>query len=155
MSEFFTRAEIEFYPEFANLWLRFGEPDQEFDLDRRRAIAFFKPAKLFGYVCWLSNVYGTQRWDFAVILTVKPGNRIDRFAGIKPGGEILLHATGKAKVKRSLELIDGLEDAGFEPANVSHAYYRHVHNRVAVGQPVSPYSCAQHAAFIARYGVLQ
>lgn len=150
MGEFFTRTEIEFYPEFANHWLRFGEPDHEFDLDRRRAIALFRPAKLFGYVRWVANVYGTQRWDFAIILTRQPGDRLAKFAGVKPGGEILLFATGKAKVKRSFELIDGLEDAGFEPANVSHAYFRHAHNRVTVGLPVRPYSIAQHSAFIAK-----
>ena len=155
MSEFLTRTEIEFYPEFANHWLRFGEPDHEFDLDRRRAVAFFKPAKLFGYVRWLANAYGTQSWQFAVILTGQPEDRISLFAGIRPGGHILLHATGKAKVKRSLELIDELEGAGFEPENISHAYLRHAHNRVAVGQPVRPYSSAQHAAYIAGCRVLR
>ena len=154
MCEFFTCATIEFYPEFANHWIRFGMPDHEFDLDRRRAIAFFKPAKLFGYVRWLANIYGTQSWDFAVILTGEPTDRLGRFAGINPGGKILLHATGKVKVKRSLELIDALEDAGFDITNVSHAYFRHAHNRIAVGQPVRPYSAAQHAAFIAGRGVI-
>lgn len=60
MSEHFTHVEIAFYPEFLNHWLRFGEPDQWLDLDRRRLLALFKPGRVFGYVRWRANEYGTQ-----------------------------------------------------------------------------------------------
>lgn len=56
MSEPFTRVEIAFYPEHLNHWLRFGEPDEQQDLDRRRSLALFKPARVFGYVRWRAKV---------------------------------------------------------------------------------------------------
>ena len=60
-----------------------------------------------------------------------------------------LLAIGNTKVKRALLQIDVLEADGFDPADVSPAYYRHVHNRITAGQPVRFYSREQHAAYSA------
>jgi len=149
MSELFTRVEIAFYPEHLNHWLRFGDPDEQRDLDRRRSLALFKPGRVFGYVRWRANEYGTQEWRFTVAQTAEPSLLLSRIEGVTPGGEVLLLATGNAKVKRALLQIDALEAAGFEPADVSPAYYRHVHNRITGGQPIRAYSMAQHEAHLA------
>ena len=149
MSEPFTRVEIAFYPEHLNHWLRFGDADEQHDLDRRRSLALFKSGRVFGYVRWRANEYGTQDWRFTVVQTAEPSLMLSRIAGITPGGEVLLLATGNAKVKRALLQIDALEAEGFELADVSPAYYRHVHNRITAGQPIRAYSTAQHAAYLA------
>jgi len=149
MSEPFTRVEIAFYPEHLNHWLRFGAPDEQQDLDRRRSLAFFKPGRVLGYVRWRANEYGTQDWRFTIVKTVEPSLLLSRFEGVHPGGEILLLATGNTKVKRALLQIDALEMDGFEPADVSPAYYRHVHNRIATRRPIRTYSMAQHQAYLA------
>lgn len=149
MSDPFTRVEIAFYPEHLNHWLRFGDPDEQHDLDRRRSLALFKPGRVFGYVRWRANEYGTQDWRFTVIQTAEPSLLLSRIEGITPGGEVLLLATGNARVKRALLQIDALEAGGFEPADVSPAYYRHVHNRITVGQLIRAYSMAQHGAHLA------
>ena len=52
-------------------------------------------------------------------------------------------------MKRTLLQIDALETAGFEPAAVSPAYYRHVHNRLTTARPIRDYCDAQHAAHLA------
>ena len=153
MSEPFTRVEIVFYPEHLNHWLRFGEPDEQHDLDRRRSLALFKPGRVFGYVRWRANEYGTQDWRFAVVQTTAPSLLLSRIEGVQPGGEVLLLAVGNAKVKRALLQIDALEAAGFEPADVSPAYFRHVHNRITAGRPARDYSEAQHQAHLAARGV--
>ena len=149
MSESLTRVEIAFYPEHLNHWLRFGDPDEQHDLDRRRSLALFKSGRLFGYVRWRANEYGTQDWRFTVVQTAEPSLLLSRIEGVTPGGEVLLLAIGNAKVKRALLQIDALEVAGFEPADVSPAYYRHVHNRITAGQPIRAYSMAQHEAHLA------
>jgi len=149
MSEHFTRVEIAFYPEHLNHWLRFGDPDEQRDLDRRRSLALFKPSRVFGYVRWRANEYGTQDWRFTVVQTAEPPLLLSRIEGVTPGGEALLLVNGNAKVKRALLRIDALEAAGFEPADVSPAYYRHVHNRITAGQPIRVYSMAQHEAHLA------
>lgn len=149
MSDLFTSVEIAFYPEYVNHWLRFGEPDDEFDLDRRRAIAFFKPDRVFGYMRWLANAHGTQVWRFSIVRSGRDVGELSRIEGVNPGGEVLLVVAGKAKVKRALSLIDALEDKGFDTASVSADYFQHVHNRIAVGRPVHTYSVAQHEAYLA------
>ena len=149
MSEHFTRVEIAFYPEHLNNWLRFGAPDENQDLDRRRSLAFFKPGRVFGYVRWRANEYGTQEWRFTIIKTAEPSLFLSRVEGVHPGGEVLLLVTGNRKVKRALLQIDALEADGFEPADVSPAYYRHVHNRIDARQPIRAYSKAQHEAHLA------
>ena len=149
MSEFFTRVEIAFYPEHLNHWLRFGEPDEQQDLDRRRSLALFKPDRIFGYVRWRANEYGTQDWRFTIVKTAAPSLLLSRIEGVTPGGELLLLVVGNTKVKRALLQIDTLEAAGFEPAAVSPAYYRHVHNRITARHSICPYSTAQHAAHLA------
>ena len=67
MTEHFTRVEIAFYPEHLNHWLRFGAPETQQDLDRRRSIALFRPGQVFGYVRWRANEYGTQEWRFTIV----------------------------------------------------------------------------------------
>lgn len=149
MSEPFTRVEIVFYPEHVNNWLRFGDPDEQHDLDRRRSLALFKPGRIFGYVRWWANEYGTQDWRFTIVRTAEPSLLLSQIEGVTPGGEVLLLMVGNTKVKRALLQIDTLEAAGFEPADVSPSYYRHVHNRITAGQPIRPYSTAQHEAHMA------
>ena len=147
MSEHLTRVEIAFYPEYVNHWLRFGAPGEQLDLDRRRSLALFAPDRVFGYVRWRADEYGTRDWRFIIVRTAEPSLFLNRIEGVHPGGDVLLLATGKTKVKRALLQIDALEAAGFEPADVSPDYYRHVHTRIAAGQPVRPYTEPRHAAY--------
>lgn len=149
MSEPLTCVQIAFYPEFANHWLRFGEPDHWLDLDRRRALALFRPGRIFGYVRWRANEFGTQDWRFVIGQTMVPSTSVRRIEGVGPGGVVLLLASGKAKVKRALLQIDALEAQRFEPTEVSPSYYRHIHNRLATGWRTRAYCKAQHAAHLA------
>lgn len=153
MSEVFTQVDIAFYPEHLNHWLRFGTPDRQQDLDRRRSVAFFRPGRVFAYVRWQANEYGTQDWRITVVRTETPSRLLSRIAGVDPGGEVLLLASGSTRVKRVLQQIDALEGDGFDPVDVSPAYYRHVHNRVAAGRPIRAYSETQHAAHLAARSV--
>ncbi len=147
MSEYFTWVEIVFYPEYLNHWLRFGTPDGQHDLDRRRSLALFGPGQVFGYVRWRANEYGTRDWRFTIVKTAEPSLILSRIEGVHPGGAVLLLTTGNTKVKHALLQIDVLEAAGFEPADVSPDYYRHVHNRIAARRPIRPYTQSQHAAY--------
>ena len=148
MSKSYTRVQIAFYPDHLNHWLRFGTPREQHDLDRRRSLALFRPGQVFGYVRWRANEYGTQDWRFTIVRSAEPSLMLSRIQGIDPGGEVLLLATGNAKVKRALLQIDVLETAGFEPTAVSPAYYRHVHNRIATARSIRDYSNAQHVAHL-------
>lgn len=154
-SEPLTAVQIIFLPDYLNHWLRFGIPNERHDLDRRRSLALFGPGCLFGYVRWQANEYGTQGWRFTIVQTCGPSAPMSRIEGVLPGGEVLLIANGKAKVQRALLQIDALEKAGFDPADVSPAFYRHLHNRIASGKPVRAYDAGQHAAHLAVKKVIE
>ena len=154
MCRVFTRVEVAFYPEYLNNWLRFGDPIYNFDLDRRRSLAIFKPGQIFGYIRWRANEYGTQEWHFVIVKAVEPLHRMSCFAGIQPGGQILLTTSGNVKVKRVLAQIDLLENDGFDPSKVSPNFYRQIHNRTMIGLSVRGYSSQQHEAYLAAREVL-
>ncbi|GAB5377755.1 MAG: hypothetical protein AcusKO_42170 [Acuticoccus sp.] len=103
---------------------------------------------MFGYVRWRANDYGTQSWWFAIVKTVAVSIYSHRIDGVHPGAEMHLLAVGNTKVKRALLQIDALEADGFHPADVSLAYYRHIHNRLASNQPIHAYSDGQHLAYL-------
>lgn len=153
MTSALTAVEIAFFPEHLNWWLRFGAPDVRIDLDRRRALALFEPVRMFGYVRWSANAYGTQNWSLVVVLTRAPGAKASRLAGVRPGGEPLLSASGTASVKRALAALDRLEADGFALSEIAPAYLRHIHNRLIVKRPVRAYSQAGHAAHLAAKAV--
>lgn len=147
MSEFFTAVEIEFHPDYLNYWLRFGAPMRQVDLDRRRSISFFPPCSVFGYVRWCANEYGTRDWRFHVIQSLAPHRILSCVEGVHPGGDQLLLAVGKAKVKRVLSLIDRLESDGHDPIEVSPTYYRRIHNCLATNHDFGSYLGSQHIAY--------
>lgn len=146
MTDAFTAVEIAFYPEYRNDWLRFGTPDVVHRLDRRRSLAIFKADQTFGYVRWRAGNFGTVSCSFTVARTGST-NGLARAAGVHPGAEILLAVDGAARVRRALAMIDQLEIAGFDPADLSPSHHRHLHNRLATGKVPRPYSAAQHAAW--------
>ena len=147
MSEqFLTVVELVFFPEFRNDRLRFGAPQDRVLLDRRRALAVFRPGALFGYLRWTANEFGTQIGSMLVGRTARPGAPITRLQGVRPGAEILLQLSGAARVKRILKHLDALETSGFALQEISPAYYRHLHNRILTGIEFRPYSIGQHRA---------
>jgi len=154
MSEYFINVEIAFFPEFLNNWLRFDAPAAQLKLDRRRSIAFFRRAQVFGYVRWQANEYGRQTWRFFIVRTRGPHTQLSCIAGIQPGAELLLSTAGRTKVKRALQQIETLETNGFPPADVSPNHYRHVHNRIATRQAIRPYTAEQHIAYLTARTVL-
>ncbi len=62
---------------------------------------------------------------------------------VTPGAEVLLHVDGWPKVERMLQLIDAIEARGIDPIDVSLDHWRHVHNRLTVGETPRAYGPRQ------------
>ena len=146
MSELLTRVDVLYLPDFVNYWLPFGNPRHWQELDRRRALAYFAPGQVFGYMRWEANEYGTRYWRFWIVRAGRGGARLLRVPGIRPGAEVLFDARGKARIKRALEAIDNLTASAFDPANVAPAYFQHLQIRVHTRLRVRPYTAAQYRA---------
>lgn len=116
--------------------LRFGVADYQVHLDKERSVVFFPADQTLGYIRWRANDYGTQDWQFCVARTVsaKPDEDTDitAFPGILPGADILLHVSGKTKVKRVLALLDGLEERHADLSQITESWWRQLHNRLEV-----------------------
>lgn len=141
-----TGVELVFYPEYRNDRLRFGKPVERLNLDKRRALAWFEPGQVFGYIRWSANEFGTQTWCLLIMQAVGKGERIVRLEGVKPGAAVLLHLNGATRVRQMLKCLDTLEAKGFVLQNISPSYYRHLHNRSLTRSQIRPYSLLQQRA---------
>jgi len=141
-----TRVELHFGRDLFNYYIRFGEPESREEPDRRRAFEYFAPGQLFGYVRWEANEYGTQDWRLWVLRAGDTVFPLHRIPGVTPGAEILLELTGGTRVRRAFEAIDGIEEQGIDPSDVSPTYYVQVHQRILTRLPIPAYSSGRHRA---------
>jgi hypothetical protein len=136
-----------------NVRLRFGHPVRDWRIDRWQRRALFMPAAMFCRVRYESNDYGTTRWQLMVLQTCMPLDAMQRIVGVQPGARLLLRAEGERQVQPVLEKMDAIEALGADLAAVSPAYWRTLHNRVAVRMPLPVYTAERHAAYLAGDGL--
>ncbi len=80
----------------------------------------------------------------------EPGARLSTVPGIAPGADILVSAAGAARVSRALELIDAIEAAGTDPADVPESYWRMSQNRLSSGSECRVYGVAEQPEQVRR-----
>ncbi|WP_117191431.1 DUF2840 domain-containing protein [Rhizobium terrae] len=148
--EAFTQIELVWIEKQTEHWVRFGRERREQILGRRRRILFFPPGSVLALVRWAANEHGTVLSRLDILRTVERGAACQTVPTVTPGAEILLHVDGWSKVERVLQLIDAIEARGIDPIEVSPDHWRHVHNRVTVGEMPRAYGLRQHRAFLLR-----
>jgi hypothetical protein len=132
-------------------WIRFGRTSDERIVDRRTRFAGFAAGEVFAFVRWTASPQGrtaVSRLD--IVRTTARGEALTTLPGVLPGGELLLHLSGWPVVERTLELIDAVEALGLDPADAAPDYWRHVNNRLSVGEAARPYTRERHAAWLLR-----
>ena len=134
-------------------WLRFGRDAGDRIVDRRRRLVTFRSGAIFAFVRWASNDFGTALSRIDIVRAVAPGETYSTVPFIAPGGDILLRSHGWPKVQRVFAAIDAIETLGIDPADAAPDYWRHVHNRLSVGQPPRAYRRDRHAAWLLRRAV--
>ncbi len=131
-------------------WIRFGRYTQEKILDRRRSVVSFPPGRVFAFVRWTSNDFGTVMSRIDILRTVASWEAYATVPFVDPGGEILLRLSGWPKVERVLQAVDAVEAIGIDAADAAPDHWRHVHNRLTAGETPRPYSRSRHAAWLMR-----
>lgn len=152
MSEL-TRVELVWLKERIENRIRFGRIAEETIIDRSRKVVFFAPGSIFAFVRWAANDYGTIVSRIDILCAVASGKPCSTVPYVRPGGEILLRLSGWTKVERALQAIDAVEALGIDPAEVAPDYWRHVHNRLSVGEQPRPYTLGRHRAWLKRQGI--
>ena len=149
MSEL-TQVELEWVKGRIENWIRFGRPTEQGVLDSQRRIVSFAPGSIFAFIRWASNGYGTILSRIDILRAVVPGELYSTLPHVRPGGESLLHLSGWRKVEKVLHAIDALAALGIDPADAAPDHWRHVHNRLSVGEQPRPYSHNRHQAWLDR-----
>jgi hypothetical protein len=142
-----TRVELIWLEGRLERWIRFGAVLEETRHDRRRRTVTFAAGSVFAFVRWAANDFGTAVSRLDVVRAAVPGAPYTTVAHVAPGGDILLRQSGWPKVQSVLAAIDQIEALAIDPALVAPDYWRHLHNRLAAGQPARAYTRARHAAW--------
>ena len=149
-----THVELTWIEKKIEFWIRFGRETAEQILDRRRRVVSFAPDSVFAFVRWTSNDYGTAISRIDIVRAVARGEAYQTLPFVRPGGDILLKIEGWPKVERVLQAIDVIERLGIDPEAVSPDHWRHVHNRLTVGEAPRAYDAQQHRAFLLRRRIM-
>jgi hypothetical protein len=131
-------------------WIRFGRIAEEHVLDRQRRIVSFAPDNIFAFIRWASNDYGTVVSRIDILRAVRPGERYSTVPYVRPGGESLVRLSGWPNVEKVLQAIDAIEALEIDPADVAPEHWRHIHNRLSVGEQPRPYTRSRHQAWLHR-----
>jgi hypothetical protein len=149
MSEL-THVELEWIKGRIENWIRFGRTAEQRIVDNQRRIVSFAPGNVFAFVRWASNDYGTILSRIDILRAVAPGEPCSTVPHVRPGGESLLRLSGWPKVEKVLHAIDGIEALGIDPADAAPDHWRHIHNRLSVGEQPRPYTRSRHQAWLHR-----
>jgi len=130
--------------------IRFGRIAEQRMINRQRRVVSFAAGSIFAFVRWTSNDYGTVVSRIDILRAVEPGERYSTVPYVRPGGEILLRISGWPKVEKVLQAIDAIEALGINPADAAPDHWRHIHNRLSVGEQPRPYTQSRHQAWLHR-----
>jgi hypothetical protein len=144
----FTHVELVWFKKRIENSIRFGRTAEEHVLDRNLRIVSFAPDSIFAFVRWVSNDDGASVSRIDILRAVGSGECYSTIPYVRPGGELLLHLFGWPKVEKVLQAIDGVERLGINPADASPQHWRHVHNRLSVGEQPRPYTRSQHRVWL-------
>ncbi len=148
--DWLTHVELMWLGKRVEQRVRFGRPVASLRLDRHRRHVSFAPNAIFAVVRWAGNSYGTVSSEIDILRAVAPGERCTTAPFMQPGGEILLSIKSWPKVERVLQAIDAVEALGIDPADAAPDHWRHVHNRLIVGERPRAYTLARHRAWLKR-----
>jgi hypothetical protein len=152
MSEL-THVELTWLKKRIENWIRFGRVVEEHVIDRERRVVSFAPGSIFAFVRWASNDYGTVVSRIDILRAIRSGERYSTVPFVRPGGESLLRQAGWPKVEKVLQAIDTVDSLGIDPADAAPEHWRHIHNRLSVGEQPRPYTRSRHQAWLHRQKV--
>src|SRR5215475_12912814 len=148
MSEL-THVELLWIKERIENRIRFGRIVERHVIDRQRRVVSFAAGSIFAFVRWTANDDGViSRID--ILRAVAAGERYVTVPDVRPGGESLLRVSGWPKVEKVLQAIDAIEVLGIDPADAAPDHWRHVHNRLVVGERPRAYTLTRHRAWLKR-----
>ena len=149
----FTDVELIWLEGRLEHWIRFGRVAAERIASPSVRTVSFRPGAVLAFVRWSANDYGTIHSRIDIVRAVSAGQGYTTAPFITPGGELYLSIEGWRKVRAVLAAIDAVEGAGVDPCDAAPDHWRHVHNRLSVGERPRPYTAERHAAWLKRRAI--
>jgi hypothetical protein len=149
MSEL-THVELLWFKQRIENWIRFGRAAEEHALDPHWRVVSFESGSIFALVRWSAGDYGTAVSRIDILRAVGPGERYSTVPHVQPGGESLLRLSSWPRVEKVLQAIDAIEALGIDPADAAPEHWRHIHNRLSVGERPRTYTVHRHEAWLRR-----
>lgn len=150
-----TEVELTWIEKKLEHWIRFGRIADDRIVTRHTRIVGFRSGAVFAFVRWAANDFGTILSRIDIVRAVEPGEAYQTLPFVRPGGDILLRLEGWPKVELVLRHIDTVEAEGIDACDASPDHWRHVANRLSVGQPPRPYTMERHRAWLKRREIEQ
>lgn len=149
MSEL-TEVELTWLKKRIENYIRFGKTVSNRKIDRSRRVVTFTPNRIFAFVRWTANDFGTIASRLDILRAVAACQRCSTIPFVRPGADILLSVSGWPKVEKVLKVIDAIEALGIDTADASPDYWRHVHSRIAAREEPRPYTRKRHEVWLLR-----
>jgi len=141
-----TEVELTWIEKKLEHWIRFGRIADDRIVTRSTRVVSFRSGAMFAFVRWAANDFGTILSRIDIVRAVEPGEPYQTLPFVRPGGDILLRLEGWPKVEQVLCHIDAVEAEGIDACDANPDHWRHVANRLSVGQPPRPYTMERHRA---------
>lgn len=145
-----TWVELAFDKGRTERWIRFGAAVDQRVVTRQNRFVGFRPGSVFAYVRWAADDRGTVVSRLDILAAAHPSQARTSVPGVTPGGISLLRLSGWPRVKTTLAAIDAIEALGISPETVAPDHWRHLHNRLLVGERPQTYTPTRHAAWLLR-----
>ena len=150
MATLTTQVELRLAADRRTHYLVFGAPAHRKDLGAERALVYFQPGDVFGYLRWDPDEYGRPEERFWILQAGNPSDILYPVSGVSPGATVLLEARGGEAVTRVFKIVEDIEALGIAPPDVCPDHWRLVHNRLLTGLPLLTYSWRRHRAWLLR-----
>jgi hypothetical protein len=145
-----THIELVWIKRRTEIWIRFGQIEEEHRLDHQWRVVSFAAGSVFAFGRWASNDDETVLSCIG-ILRNGPGERCSNAPYVRRGGESLLRVSGWPKVEKVLHAIDVVEALDIDPADAAPGHWRHVHNRLFVGEQPKRSTRSRRRAWLHRW----
>lgn len=130
--------------------IRFGHPAATVRIDRERRRVRFSAGSIFAVLRWTGNSYGTTTSRIDILRAVSSGEPFTSVPQVDPGAEILLSISTWPKVESVLQAIEAVEALDIDPVDAAPDHWRHIHNRISVGDTPRRYTRGRHQAWLKR-----
>ena len=147
-----THVELIWIEKRIEHWIRFGHDVAEQILDRRRRVFSFAPDSIFAFVRWEANDFGTVVSRIDILRAVAPAKATRPCRSCAPAARFFYASPAGRRSSACCKPSTPLRRRRRSCRRLPD-HWRHVHNRLTVGDEPRRYTREQHGAWLCGKGL--